>query len=110
LHPIAWDLQPRKVGAEGEAQTCQECQGRGMIECKECDGKGTIEKDCDECDGQGSLEKATKCQECDGEGSIESQCEACVGNGSIECQTCHGTGKYIHPRTRLLPQRFETLS
>jgi len=106
LRPIVWDLQPRKVGAEGEAQTCEECQGRGAIECKECDGKGTIEKDCDECDGQGNLEKTTKCQECDGEGSIESQCEACEGNGSIECEICHGTGKHTHPRTRLLPQRF----
>lgn len=83
---------------EGNTDTCEECEGKGVIECYTCNSKGVI--DCEECNGDGTIRcdcskdiigkigRVFKgCKKCKN-GLVE--CEECNGEGTVECPDCHG--------------------
>jgi len=57
------------------------------VKCPECEGAGSINDTCDECDGEGIVE----CDTCMGDGEME--CPTCLGETSVECDQCYGSGE-----------------
>lgn len=86
------------VDSENELhiETCDECDGQGVVECPEC-YRGFVS--CQTCDGDGELEmygQPVDCVDCGGDGEVD--CRLCGRNGlpkgEVLCDKCEGQGEY----------------
>lgn len=78
-------------------ETCDECDGQGVVECPECN-RGFIR--CQTCDGDGVYTELNgqpvDCDDCGGDGEVD--CPTCGRNGlpkgEVLCDKCEGLGEY----------------